>query len=220
SVKASGSGQPRPTRRARRIHSPAAVGLTPRLAAILRLDMPPALSRSTSWILRMGNLCPGIPSSSRKEPSQCRFEDHPTVLITPVHSLVAIARNGWSRSIGTTGHNQSEQVVAITRCAQSPFGAWHRSTQMPCAPLNLHQRVMHCLDQCLTVLPELGTDRQRERCVLTTRIGAVTGLGRPGSGGLAANPGKYPPAPRSTLLRAAKTAIVPPETGVHPRNVY
>ena len=36
----------------------------------------------------------------------------------PVHSLVAIARNGWSRSIGTTGRNQSEQVVAITRCAQ------------------------------------------------------------------------------------------------------
>jgi hypothetical protein len=36
----------------------------------------------------------------------------------PVHSLIAIARNGWSRSIGTTGRNQSEQVVAITRCAQ------------------------------------------------------------------------------------------------------
>jgi len=36
----------------------------------------------------------------------------------PVHSLVAIARNGWSQSIGTTGRDQSEQVVAITRCAQ------------------------------------------------------------------------------------------------------
>ena len=47
----------------------------------------------------------------------CRFEDHPTVPVTSVHSLVAIARNGWSRSIGTPGRNQLEQVVAITRCA-------------------------------------------------------------------------------------------------------
>ncbi len=37
----------------------------------------------------------------------------------PIHSLVAIARNGWSRSIGTPGRNQSELLVAITRCAQS-----------------------------------------------------------------------------------------------------
>src|SRR6202140_256575 len=104
------------------MHSPAAVGLTPRLAAILRLDMPPALSRSTSRILRMGNLGPGIPSSSQKEPSQCRFEDHPTVLITPVHS--------WSRSIGTTGRNQSEQLVAITRCAHDSCCRtwWHSRT--------------------------------------------------------------------------------------------
>jgi hypothetical protein len=46
-------------------------------------------------------------------------------------------------------HNMSQQAC-------SPFGTWHRSTQMPCAPLNLHQRVMHCLDQCLTELSELG----------------------------------------------------------------
>ena len=38
--------------------------------------------------------------------------------VTPVHSLVAIARNGWSRSIGIGGRNQSESVVAISRCAQ------------------------------------------------------------------------------------------------------
>ena len=49
----------------------------------------------------------------------CRFEDHPTVPVTSVHSLVAIARNRWSRSIGTPGRNQLEQVVAITRCAQA-----------------------------------------------------------------------------------------------------
>ena len=47
-----------------------------------------------------------------------RFEDHPTAPVTPVHSLVAIARNGRSRSIGTLGRNQLESVVAISRCAQ------------------------------------------------------------------------------------------------------
>jgi hypothetical protein len=61
----------------------------------------------------MGNLGPGIPSSSQKEPSQCRFEDHPTVLITPVHS--------WSRSTGTGGRDQSERLVAINR------NSWSRS---------------------------------------------------------------------------------------------
>src|SRR5665811_1802549 len=81
--------------------------------------MPPALSRSTSRILRIGNLCPGMPSSSQKELMPCRFEDHPTVPVTSVHSLVAIARNGWSRSIGKPGRNQLEQVVAITRCAHA-----------------------------------------------------------------------------------------------------
>src|SRR5664280_2964980 len=81
--------------------------------------MPPAQSLSTSRILRIGNLCPGMPSSSQKELMPCRFEDHPTVPVTSVHSLVAIARNGGSRSIGTPGRNQLEQVVAITRCAQS-----------------------------------------------------------------------------------------------------
>ena len=43
----------------------------------------------------------------------------PNGAVTPVHSLVAIARNGWSRSIGTTGRNQSESVVAISRYAQN-----------------------------------------------------------------------------------------------------
>jgi hypothetical protein len=46
SDKPSGNGQPRPACRARRMHSPAAVALTPRLAAILRLDMPAADSLS------------------------------------------------------------------------------------------------------------------------------------------------------------------------------
>jgi hypothetical protein len=33
-------------------------------------------------------------------------------------AVVAIARNGWSRSTGTPGRNQSESVVAISRYAQ------------------------------------------------------------------------------------------------------
>jgi hypothetical protein len=48
----------------------------------------------------------------------CHFEDHPTAPVTPTLSLVAIDRNRWSRSIGTGGRDQSEQVVAISRNAQ------------------------------------------------------------------------------------------------------
>ena len=42
--------------------------------------------------------------------------------VTSVHRLVAIARNGWSRSIGTAGRDQSEQVVSINR------NRWSRSS--------------------------------------------------------------------------------------------
>jgi hypothetical protein len=35
-----------------------------------------------------------------------RFADHPTVLVEPVHRLVAISWNGWSRSIGIGGRDQ------------------------------------------------------------------------------------------------------------------
>jgi hypothetical protein len=55
--------------------------------------------------------------------------------------------------------------------------------------------------------------RHRERYALTTRIGAIIGLGRLGSGGSAANPSEYPSALRSTLPGAATKAIVLPETG-------
>jgi hypothetical protein len=44
----------------------------------------------------------------RRSPNDARY---------PVHSLVAINRNGWSQSIGTAGRNQSERLVAIIRCA-------------------------------------------------------------------------------------------------------
>ena len=53
-----------------------------------------------------------------ENPNRGIVEDHPTALVTPVHSLVAIGRNGWSRSIGTPGRNQLELVVAISRYAQ------------------------------------------------------------------------------------------------------
>ena len=35
----------------------------------------------------------------------------------PIHRVVAITRNRWSRSIGMTGRNQSERLVAIIRYA-------------------------------------------------------------------------------------------------------
>ena len=52
-----------------------------------------------------------------------------------------------------------------------------------------------------------------------TRMVAISGLGRLGSGGLAANPGEYPPALRSTLPGAVMKATVAPETGVHLGNI-
>ena len=106
---ASQAGPPRPPQ----MQSLAAVAPIARLAAIWRFDMPPAVSRSTSRILRMGNLCSGMPRSLSKGARQCRFADHPTVPVTPVHrpgrdrpeQVVAINRNGWSQSIGTGGRN-------------------------------------------------------------------------------------------------------------------
>jgi hypothetical protein len=58
----------------------------------------------------------------QKEARQCRFADHPTEPVTPLHRLVAITRNRWSRSIGMPGRNQAESVVAITRCAHGRAG--------------------------------------------------------------------------------------------------
>ena len=55
----------------------------------------------------------------------------PTALNTPVHSLVAIAWNRWSRSIGTTGRNQSEQLVAITWYAHAATGRAYSGVNIP-----------------------------------------------------------------------------------------
>jgi hypothetical protein len=62
----------------------------------------------------MGNLCPGMPRSSRKKRSEAiRFADHPTTPVTSFHKLVAIP--------GTGGRDQSESLVAINR------NSWSRS---------------------------------------------------------------------------------------------
>jgi hypothetical protein len=58
SLRSSGGGQLKSERFSRRIQSPAAVIPIDRLAAILRLDLPPTRSLITSRILRIGNLCP------------------------------------------------------------------------------------------------------------------------------------------------------------------
>ena len=78
-----------------------------RLAAIFRLDMPAAASRSTSRILRMGNLAPGIPLPSVKgaEAMPMRRSSNGAVHTSP-HSpqtdrdcperVIGINRNRWS----------------------------------------------------------------------------------------------------------------------------
>jgi len=63
SVMFSGGGQHTSAARARCRKSTTVVAPIDRLNAILRLDMPAALSRSTSRILRMGNLAPGMSRS-------------------------------------------------------------------------------------------------------------------------------------------------------------
>ncbi len=91
-----------------------AVGPTPMLAAIWRLEWPLARSLSASRILRMGNLCPGMPPLLSKEAKLCASSDHPTVPITPVHRQVAIP--------GIGGRDQSELLVAIN---------WNRWSHCP-----------------------------------------------------------------------------------------
>ena len=65
-VMPSGSGQDMSADRARCRKSITVVAPIDRLNAILRLDMLAAVSRSTSRILRMGNLAPGMPCSLLK----------------------------------------------------------------------------------------------------------------------------------------------------------
>ena len=97
------------------MQSPAAVTPIDRLAAILRLDMPPARSLGTSRILRMGNLCPGMPRSLskgteampiRRSPNGARHTRPQPGRHRP-EWVVAINRNAWSQSIGIGGRNQS-----------------------------------------------------------------------------------------------------------------
>ena len=75
--------------------------------------MPPARSLSTSRILRMGNLCPGMPRSlfEGTEAMLIRRSPNGAGHIRPQHSrdrseqVIAINRNAWSQSIGTGGRN-------------------------------------------------------------------------------------------------------------------
>ena len=96
----------------------------------------------------------------------CRFEDHPTVPVTSVHSLVAIARNGWSRSIGTPGRYQLEQVVAITRYAQQG----NREYRITATGLKHPQR-RHSGRQAQA--PRLPVESDRVRNVLSAILDAV-----------------------------------------------
>src|ERR1700730_3697339 len=101
------------------MHSPAAVALTPRLAAILRLDMPAADSLSTSWILRMGNLGLGIAPLPVEKERVMPIRGSPDGACHPRPQagrdrpewVVAINRNAWSQSIGTAGRDHPVRAV-------------------------------------------------------------------------------------------------------------
>src|SRR5215813_4842609 len=111
----SGSGQASPARRARCRQSMTVVAPIDRLAAILRLDMPAAVSRSTSRTLRMGNLAPGIgpfpPCGKRADLIRIRGSPNGPLhtpspqFTTPARDrserVLGISRNDCSGSIGT-----------------------------------------------------------------------------------------------------------------------
>jgi hypothetical protein len=59
----------------------------------------------------MGNLAPGMPRSLSKGAKPCRFADHPTKPVTPVHRLVAIPVKG--------GRDQSERLVGLCHVKSS-----------------------------------------------------------------------------------------------------
>src|SRR5262249_23198268 len=101
-----------------------------RLAAILRLDMPAPVSRSTSRMLRIGNLAPGMaPSGCGKRREATRIRGSPNGArhtpsprsTTPARNrseqVLGISRNDCSGSIGTGARDQSESVLGISRCA-------------------------------------------------------------------------------------------------------
>jgi hypothetical protein len=68
------------------------------LAAILRLDIPSARSLRTSRIFRM----PPLPLKRVSKGGEARrIADHPTLPVTPVHSVIPINWNRWSQSPGT-----------------------------------------------------------------------------------------------------------------------
>src|ERR1700730_15246346 len=121
SLRSAGSGQLKPARRARRMQSPAAVTPIDRLAAIFRWDMPLARSLSTSRILRMGNLCPGMPRSLSKgtEAMPIRRSPNGAGYTRPQpgrdqsEQVVAINRKAWSQSIGISGRNQPVRAVYL-----------------------------------------------------------------------------------------------------------
>jgi hypothetical protein len=82
-----------------------------RLAAILRLDMPAAVNRSTSRMLRMGNLAPGMARPLWKKGDAIWIRGSPTgARHAPPRDpqpLLGIARNRCSGSIGIAARDHS-----------------------------------------------------------------------------------------------------------------
>ena len=59
----------------------------------------------------------------RGSPNELRHFIH--TVLSPRHLAVTSGWNGWSPSIGNSGHLQSEQVVTMPRCAQLGAVALH-----------------------------------------------------------------------------------------------
>ena len=68
------------------------------------VDMADFAEEKEPFLREFLSLDNGLPSH---DTFSCQLEDHPTAPLTPLHSPVAIARNGWSRSIVAGGRNPS-----------------------------------------------------------------------------------------------------------------
>ena len=66
----------------------------------------------------------------RGSPNELRHFIH--TVLSPRHLAVTSGWNGWSPSIGNSGHLQSEQVVTMPRCAQPARQNLRAGSKPPC----------------------------------------------------------------------------------------
>ena len=147
-----------------------------RLAAIFRLDMPPARSRSTSRILRMGNLCPGMPRSLLKEVEALPIRRSPNGVRhtrpQPGRNrpewVVAINRNEWSQSIVIAGRNQPVRPASDRIEQQLRLGLPIRqSTARHQAQSRFHKRLRISQEVAVDLYPDPSWDEMSKSTLAT-----------------------------------------------------